>query len=195
MPGEATGWYWLSVRPYDPALKRFREPDPSGFDGVRSCIYAGDDPHVGDQVLAEDPKTGKVEAKPVEAVIKDPVSPLLAIDLSDSSTITVTADHPFWVDRGNNLARAGWLPAGQLLPGNQLRTSNARHATVAALRFNVGHAAVYTLTVANDHTFWGETGPTSDDHDFFVGTARVLVHNSGPCPEFVGDIKNSRSMR
>ena len=43
------------------------------------------------------------------------------------------------------------------------------HVTVVGLRWNVGDALVYTLTVANDHTF-------------YVGSARVLVHNSGiPC--------------
>jgi hypothetical protein len=37
--------------------------------------------------------------------------------------------------------------------------------TVTALHWNVGNAEIYTLTVANDHTF-------------FVGSARVLVHNA-----------------
>ncbi len=51
--------------------------------------------HVGDTVLSENPATGKVEAEAVQAVIADPVSPLIAVDLSDGSAITVTADHPF----------------------------------------------------------------------------------------------------
>ena len=38
------GWYWLASRPYDPALKRFTQPDPSMQEGVRSYVYAGDDP-------------------------------------------------------------------------------------------------------------------------------------------------------
>jgi RHS repeat-associated protein len=68
MPNETTGWYWLSVRSYDPVLKRFLQPDPSGMDGLRvtlslttvaplvlqpdpsgmdglrSYVYVGDDP-------------------------------------------------------------------------------------------------------------------------------------------------------
>jgi RHS repeat-associated protein len=44
MPNETTGWYWLSVRAYDPALKRFLQPDPSGIEGLRSYVYVGDDP-------------------------------------------------------------------------------------------------------------------------------------------------------
>jgi len=32
-------WYWLTTRPYDPALERFLQPDPSSRDGVRSYVY------------------------------------------------------------------------------------------------------------------------------------------------------------
>ena len=38
------GWYWLSSRSYDPALKRFLQPDPSEMDGLFSYVYVGDDP-------------------------------------------------------------------------------------------------------------------------------------------------------
>ncbi len=124
--------------------------------------------HVGDPVLAEDPQTGMVEAEPVQAVIAHPVWPLMAVDLSDSSTITVTVEHPFWVDLGDlRLGLGGWVLAGQLHKGDQLRTARGSAVQVVGLRYHVGRAAVYTLTVAKDHTF-------------FVGAARVLVHN-GPC--------------
>ena len=121
--------------------------------------------HVGDVVQAENPATGKVAAEVVQAVIQDPVSPLIAVDLSDGSAITVTADHPFWVDGGAQLAGAGWFAAGRLQAGDELRTATGAHVMVVGLRRNVGHAAVYTLTVAKDHTF-------------FVGSAEVLVHNA-----------------
>ncbi len=121
--------------------------------------------HAGDLVQAENPATGKVEAEAVQAVIQDPVSPLVAVDLSDGSAITVTADHPFWVDAGAQLAGAGWFAAGSLQAGDELRTVAGVPVMVVGLRRNVGHAVVYTLTVAKDHTF-------------FVGSARVLVHNA-----------------
>jgi len=121
--------------------------------------------HVGDVVQAEDPATGKVAAEAVQAVIQDPVSPLVAVDLSDGSAITVTADHPFWVDAGARLAGAGWFAAGRLRAGDELRTASGVPVMVVELRHSVGYAAVYTLTVAKDHTF-------------FVGSARVLVHNA-----------------
>lgn len=91
------------------------------------------------------------------------------LTLSDGSAITVTADHSFWVDEGNMLASAGWLPARQLRSGDRLRTAGGTDAMVVGLRRNVDHTAVYTLTVAKDHTF-------------FVDPAKVLVHNAvGDC--------------
>ncbi len=123
--------------------------------------------HVGDEVLTEDPKLGKAEAEPVKAVIKDPVSPLIAVDLSDGSAITVTADHPFWVDSRTNSNASSWLQAEQLRQGDRLRTASGEDAVVVGLKRDVGHAVVYTLTVGRNHTY-------------FVGSARVLVHNACP---------------
>jgi len=120
---------------------------------------------VGDLVQAEDPKTGKVEAEAVQAVIDDGMKPLMALALSDGEAITVTVDHPFYVDSGLFLRGSGWLQAVQLQPGDRLRTADGRDAVVVRLRRGVGRAEVYTLTVAHDHTF-------------FVGAARVLVHNA-----------------
>jgi len=306
-PNAATGWYWLGVRPYDPGLRRFLQPDPTGIDGIRSYVYAGDDPvdafdatgedcgwffvgglicgagdllrgaynfvagddlktlgdahakgidkflavvdlasnalvlvpilgegveaarlaakvalkaaaklevrqvtfdeavqiskklarkgeedttscvtkcfpagtlvatpkgevvierlRVGDLVLAEDPKTGTVEAERVEAVIQDPAASFMAIDLGDGSSVRVTANHPFWVDGGRQgLVHSGWFRADQLLAGDRLRMADGRYVGVARVRSHAGQAVAYTLTVALDHTY-------------FVGSARVLVHN------------------
>jgi len=66
------------------------------------------------------------------------------------------------------LELGGWVLAGQLHTGDRLRTIRGTQVQVVELRYHVGRAAVYTLTVAKDHTF-------------FVGSARVLVHNSN-CP-------------
>lgn len=107
---------------------------------------------IGQRVLAEDPATGRVEPEAVQAVIDDGVKPLLALALSDGEAITVTVDHPFYVDSGLFLRESGWLQAGQLQPGDRLRTADGRGAVVVGLRRNVGRAEVYTLTVAHDHS-------------------------------------------
>ncbi len=128
-------------------------------------MHAIDTLRIGDTVLSENPTTGKVEAEAVQAVIADPVSPLIAVDLSDGSAITVTADHPFWLDGGLMVGKAGWIQAGDLVLGDRLRTPSGQDVAVLGVQRGVGRAAVYTLTVAKDHTF-------------FVGTAKVLVHNA-----------------
>jgi len=119
----------------------------------------------GEVVLSENPVSGTVEAEPVQAVIADPASPLVAVDLSNGSTITTTATHDFWVDAGVGLPHPEWQYAEHLRRGDRLRTADGQAAYVARVRMGVGTAPVYTLTVAHDHTF-------------FVGASRVLVHNT-----------------
>ncbi len=153
----------------------------SDVPGCEGCFAAGTrvaTPHgavaiqslkVGQTVLSEDPTTHKVEAEPIQRVLHDPSSPLVAVDLSDGSTITTTLTHSFWVDAGARIARGGaWLWAEHLRPGDQLRTADGRLVSVARVRTGVGRADVWTLTVAKDHTF-------------FVGSAQVLVHNANRC--------------
>jgi len=150
--------------------------------GTLVATPAGEKPieqlHAGDTVLAEDPKTGKVEAERVEATIVHPASELARVALSDGSGVTVTADHPFYVDASAVRTQAGWVQAGDLRAGDRLRDASGRDVSVTEVRYNVGRAVVYTLTVAKDHSF-------------FVGVARVLVHNSGPCS--VWSSTNSKS--
>jgi len=138
---------------------------------------------VGQPVLAEDPTTGVVAPEMVQAVIDDGMKPLMAVDLSDGEAITVTADHPFYVDKGALLGKAGWLHAGDLWPGDRLRTAGGTDAAVVGLRRDVGYAEVYTLTVAHDHTF-------------FVGAARMLVHNASAaaCDAIFNGIRDGQQL-
>jgi RHS repeat-associated protein len=145
-------------------------------------LVAIDRLHVSDRVLAEDLATRKVEPERVQAVIDDGIKPLMTVGLSDGSKLKVTTNHPFYVDNGPGITVPEWVQAGDLKVGDRLRTEDGRDVTVTALRYHTGYAHVYTLTVATNHDFWSESRPGSGDHDFFVGTARVLVHNSdGPC--------------
>ena len=41
---EKLTWYWLDGRYYDPEAMRYLQPDPTGIDGLRTYLYAGDDP-------------------------------------------------------------------------------------------------------------------------------------------------------
>jgi hypothetical protein len=80
----------------------------------------------------------------------------------------VTTNHPFYVDSGPGIVTSAWVHAGDLRVGDRIRTESGRDVTVVGLRYHAGQAHVYTLTVATDH-------------DFFVGSAGVLVHNA-ICP-------------
>ena len=108
-------------------------------------------------------QTGTVEPEAVQAVIDDGVKPLIALDSQDGSTIGPRRI-PFLGGKGTGSPGVGWLEAGQIRPGDRLRTAAGTEVIVIRVRWNVGEAEVYTLTVATDHTF-------------FVGSAHVLVHN------------------
>ena len=120
---------------------------------------------VGDRVLAEDPASGAVRPEAVTATVDDGVKPLVAVALSDGSSILATPNHALFVESGPGLARAAWVQAGELQAGDRLRTAGGGAVWVVGLRYHAGYARVHTLTVATDH-------------DFFVGSARVLVHNT-----------------
>lgn len=123
----------LLQRPTTPTATRSHRPTRSACSfcfpaGTLVATPHGEQPiqtlHVGEVMLAEDPTTTHVDQEHVQAVIVDPVKPLIAVALSDGSTITVTADHPFWVDQGDTPGAGTWLAAGQLQAGDPLRTAS-----------------------------------------------------------------------
>ncbi len=67
----------------------------------------------------------------MQAVIDDGVKPLLALALSDGEAITVTVDHPFYVDSGLFLRGSGWLQGGNCSRATAYarRTSAARSSS------------------------------------------------------------------
>lgn len=84
------------------------------------------------------------------------------IDLSIEGldqAIGTTASHPFW-----SLDRKGWVAAGDLKPGEKLRTADGS-ATVKSITPRPGTETVYNLEVHKDHTF-------------FVSDAKLWVHNN-----------------
>ena len=112
---------------------------------------------VGEQVLAYDPKTGITALHSVDAVMvhTDPVVEHLTTDGGDIQT---TPNHPFFTtDRG-------WVEAGSLRIGEQIRTDSGSPATVIGF-----------TTSATPTTMWDLTVDAA--HSFFVGAGGVLVHN------------------
>ncbi len=115
------------------------------------------DIRVGDSVLAYHEGLGETAFYPVEALLahEDPVIVELTID---GELIKTTPEHPFFVEG------MGWLPAGELLPGDSVRSARGTGA-VEAIESVAQPQLMYNLTVSEAHTF-------------FVGDGQWLVHNA-----------------
>ncbi|TXS55518.1 DNRLRE domain-containing protein [Streptomyces sp. t39] len=125
----------------------------------------------GDEVLATDPTTGDTSGREVTATIEGSGEKHLvrltldtdgpAGDATD--TLTATEGHPFWVA---SLDR--WLKAGDLEPGQWLRTGGGTWVQIDSVHAWTAHATVHNLTVDSAHTYVVASG-----------AATALVHNCG----------------
>ncbi|GLX99506.1 polymorphic toxin-type HINT domain-containing protein [Herbidospora sp. NBRC 101105] len=122
------------------------------------------DIQLGDEVLAGDTATGKVEGKPVTALVTGAGSKdLVDITVDGGQTITATAGHPFWAP-----ALKKWVPAENLTAGTLLLTAAGTHLQVAKVAERAAVQRVHNLTVADLHTYF-----------VLAGSSPVLVHNCG----------------
>lgn len=128
-----------------------------------------EDIKVGDKVRATDPLTGTSAAKTVTrhiATEDDKHFNELTVETGHGpQKVTATFEHPFWSPSAKR-----WLEARELLPGEQLLTSDGRSVRITANRAYDRHARTYNLTVADLHTYY-----------VLAGRTPVLVHNSN-CP-------------
>jgi hypothetical protein len=133
------------------------------------------DVRIGDVVLATDPTTGKTEKRPVtDVIVGEGDKSLVEITLqtggarTDTSAITATDGHPFWLQDEKK-----WVEAKDLHVGSMLQTSAGTHVQVMAIkRWSAHHQRVYNLSVDTTHTYY-----------VLAGDAPVLVHN---CKVFRG---------
>jgi RHS repeat-associated protein len=123
---------------------------------------------VGDTVEAYDPKTGETGPHEVTAVSAktDPVVEHLA---TDTGPIETTPNHPFFT------ADRGWVEAGQLVVGEQIRTESGHTTAVTGFTLDATPTTMWDLTVDGAHSF-------------FVGSGAVLVHNACPSQILSGNI-------
>nr|WP_191910212.1 DNRLRE domain-containing protein [Microbispora cellulosiformans] len=138
---------------------------------------------IGEMVLAQNPVTGKTEARPVIRLInssgeKSIIQLTVDIDGLDgdkTGLILSTELHPFWVsDLGH------WLNAKDLQVGMHLRSSAGDELMVTAVAgYHSSAQRVYNLTTDTLHTY-------------YVGAsaAHVLVHNAASCFEMQSAIAN-----
>ncbi|MFI9033659.1 polymorphic toxin-type HINT domain-containing protein [Streptomyces sp. NPDC053726] len=138
---------------------------------------------VGEKVLATDPNTGETGVHDVVATIvtendKD-FTKITVKSGGKTSGITATDTHPFW-----SPTREQWVDAGNLKPGDSLRTNTGDTVKIFAVHHYQKRQRTYDLTVDRIHTYY-----------VLAGATPVLVHNSGPCGistrhEKAGDIGN-----
>ncbi|MFD8917445.1 RHS repeat-associated core domain-containing protein [Streptomyces sp. NPDC059569] len=134
-------------------------------DGTRKPIK---DVRVGDKVLATDPETGESGPREVTTLIQGSGDKSLT-DITVAATtedgkpakITATDGHPFWLPDVKE-----WTDAGDLQPGQWLRTSSGTWAQITAISHRTRSMTVYNLTVDDLHTYYALAGATP-----------VLVHN------------------
>jgi Pretoxin HINT domain len=172
------GSYWPS--PVEQTSEKY-----AGSVVVLSC-FAGDTPVLtwsgfepiakvksGDRVLAQDPITGELAYKTVQAKTLRAATPMINVHVG-SETVQATRGHLFWVDG------KGWLMAKHLESGMMLHTLSGARSIDQLTEAAPGEA--YNLVV-------------SDFCTYFVGQERLLVHDNSPrefitprVPGLIGDI-------
>jgi hypothetical protein len=153
---------------YTPTKEKPEKPKVMVFVSLPSCFAAGtqvrtllgprpiETIEVGDQVLAQDPLSGKLTFETVNAVHHNPPGETLKIRLG-SEKVLPSIYHRFWC------AGRGWVMARDLKPGDEVRTLGGRVRVDSVAPGAV--QKVYNLDVAGSHSF-------------FVGTEGALVHDN-----------------
>lgn len=113
---------------------------------------------VGDWVLSREEASGETALRPITDVFVTEGKEVFELELEDGEVLSVTRDHPFWVEG------RGWTEAIELRAGDRLGGSGA---VVREKRAGRSEDAVYNLGVAELHTY-------------FVGSGGSWVHNTCP---------------
>jgi RHS repeat-associated protein len=112
---------------------------------------------VGDRVWARDLASGRSQLRQVTGLFHKHADRLLTISVA-GAVIRVTPQHPFFSPD------TGWVDAGHLKAGDRLLTRDGRVLAVKAVHARAVGVTVYNFEVAGDH-------------NYYVSTAQLLVHN------------------
>ncbi|MET9787270.1 RHS repeat-associated core domain-containing protein [Streptomyces canus] len=137
-----------------------------------------EDVKTGEVVLVTDPETGKtVKRKVVRTITTEDDKDFTVLTVttdSGTATLTATDTHPFWVP---DLRK--WVDAGDLKPGQHLRTSAGTYVQISAVEHYTKRQRTHDLTIDEVHTYYVLAGDTS-----------LLVHNDD-CGVSVGGGRGS----
>jgi hypothetical protein len=119
---------------------------------------------IGDLVWAWDLPTGTVVRRRVKRLYRRAGKSICVVQChrsdGESQALTVTTEHPFWVEN------EGWVAAGKLQPGHALKSVNGSSNTWVT---DV-HAPTRSVPVFNFEV--------EGIHNYYVGRLGVLVHNA-----------------
>ena len=139
--------------------------------GIRVAVFMADgsskpiaDVVVGDEVLAFNPETEAAEPRRVtDTFVHEQVA---TIEVTTSAgVVTTTVNHPFYAEG------RGWIPAGDLHQGDQLRSPDGSLVEVVSIQATGRSETVHNLAVDGLHNYHVQTEQ---------GQA-LLVHNDGAC--------------
>ena len=140
---------------------------------TRSGLRAIEDLKIGDQVLTQDTTSGALGFEPILAVLHNPPSSVLRVELDSGDSIVATEIHRFWQ------AGQGWKMTRELKPGDRLRVLGGTVKVMAVSR--EPRQLVYNLEVARKADFFvGRRGrwstmPRSCRRSTSRSTARILL--------------------
>jgi RHS repeat-associated protein len=165
-------------------LQRYGDEAAAALGCLRRNSFAADTPvlmadgsakpiqdvRLGDKVLATDPTTGESGPREVTDLIagvgeKQLVKITVDVDGQagdQTSVVTATDSHPFWVDD-----RGAWADAKDLAVGDDLRTAEGALLEVVSTTTRTEYRKVYNLTVDGLHTYF-----------VLAGDKSLLVHNT-----------------
>ncbi|MER6169589.1 DddA-like double-stranded DNA deaminase toxin [Streptomyces violaceorubidus] len=146
-------------------------------DGTHKAI---EDVQVGDSVVTTDVKSGKTTEKKVVDTITtedDKNFTELTVATDDEPSVIVATDtHPFWV-----ADRHEWIDAGNIHPGQLLRTSAGTHVQVTAVSHYTKRQRTHDLTIDDIHAYY-----------VLAGATPVLVHNCNPLDGIADELAGSK---
>ncbi len=123
---------------------------------------------LGDIVWAYNDTTGQYGQKKVIHLFQFERDSVYHIAIG-KETIKATADHPFYIG-------GRWLRVAELKVGDSVKLFDGSNLVIEQITVVPGRTTVYNFEVEDYHTY-------------YVGDTKVLVHNSGPCPNEIRDLR------
>jgi hypothetical protein len=119
----------------------------------------------GDTVLTKDVTAGKNLLQRITAVTKKTTDKLVRL-IAGKETIVTTPEHPFYVEQ------KGWTLAGKLAKGEKIVTLTGAMAVLNTVQAFDSTATVYNFEVP-------------ETHNYYVGKAGLLAHNTEVCKALI----------